>query len=88
MSRCLTIKLTPEISGCLLENPACGHAQQLGFSFICCHPDHTKFHTNANGSLRSNEALQRYNMLKHQRRNDFIAELDEEKRRIFCLRNG
>ncbi len=86
MKKGLTIQLVTETSSCLHEASECDHAQQVGFSFICRHPDHTQFHAHLDGSLTRNEALQRYVTLKQNRRNAFVAGLNESCRRFFCHR--
>lgn len=84
MKTCLTMKFLSGASGCLIEKPQCGYAQQWGFSFICNHPDHAEYNAHVDGCLTRDEALQRYNSLKQKRRNEFIAGLDEESRSFFC----
>ena len=87
MNTCLTKELVfKEVSGCLVENPTCGFAQKFGFSFVCRHPDHVKFHAHTSGALTLREVIERYDVLKEKRRDEFIANLDEEKRRIFCFK--
>ena len=88
MKRCLTKELlSTEVSGCLLETPHCSHAHQFGFSIVCCHPDHSQFHAHAVGTMTTDEASARYAALKQKRRDEFVARLDEESRRYFCLQS-
>ena len=85
MKKCLTKKmLFREVSGCLVENPECAYARKFGFSFVCSHPDHTKFHAHVTESLTRGEINELYNSLKQKRREEFIASLDESSRRYFC----
>jgi len=85
MKKCLTKKLLfSEVSGCLAEKPECGHAKQFGFSFVCSHPDHAKFHAHVAGALTDGEVYELYEMLKLKRRNEYIASLNETSKRYFC----
>lgn len=87
MEKCLTKKLLfTEVSGCLVEKPYCGYAHPFGFSFFCRHPDHTQFHAHVAGAMTREEEIERYATLKQQRRDEFVAGLDDESRRLFCER--
>ena len=87
MNRCLTKKLLfNEVSGCLIEKPECGLALKFGFSFVCRHHDHKKFHAHTSGVMTISEANERYETLRQKRRNNFVKNLDEESRRLFCDR--
>lgn len=87
MNNCHTKKLLfSEVSGCLVENPDCGFAHKFGFSFVCRHPDHTKYHIHISGCMTRDEANQRYEALREKRRDEFVSGLDENCRRIFCLK--
>lgn len=87
MKTCLTKKLVfKEVSGCLVENPDCGFAHKFGFSFVCRHPDHAKFHVHVSGVMSRAEANERYETLRLKRRDEFISGLDENCRKIFCLK--
>jgi len=84
MKNCMTRQLLQsETSGCLVENPTCSHAHKFGFSIVCCHPDHTKFHAHVNGNLTKDVSFDRYNMLRQKRREEFTASLDENSRKYF-----
>jgi hypothetical protein len=86
MKKCLTTKLVfKEASGCLVEKPECGFAHKFGFSFVCRHPDHTKYHAHVAGAMTGDEALEMYETLRQKRRNEYVASLDEGQRRYFCL---
>ncbi len=87
MSKCLTIRLLHETSGCLIATPECTYAERLGFSFICCHPDHARFHVHITGNMTNDEALERYTALKRERRNAFLADLSEEHKSYFSYSN-
>ena len=85
MTQCLTKQLMfREASGCLVEKPECGYALKFGFSFVCCHPEHTKFHADVVGALTKKESGKLYDSLKRQRRDEFIANLDEPGKKYFC----
>lgn len=85
MKGCLTKKLVfREVSGCLVEKPECSYARKFGFSFVCLHPDHQKFHVHVSGVMSRIEANERYEELRVKRHDEFIAGLDEEGRRYFC----
>lgn len=85
MKQCLTKQLLfGEVSGCLVENPDCGFAHKFGFSFVCRHPDHKRFHAHASGVMTRNEIRERYDTLRQKRRYEFVAGLDEGSRSLFC----
>ncbi len=85
MSNCLTRQIAlSNISGCLVEKPECEHAYKFGFSIVCRHPEHTKFHAHTAGELKKESALELYDELRRKRRSEFMANLDETSRRIFC----
>lgn len=85
MKRCLTKQsIFKDVSGCLVENPECAFACKFGFSFMCAHPDHTKFHAHVTGDMTKDDARELYDILKRKRRDEFIASLDEESRSYFC----
>ncbi len=85
MKKCLTKKLLfSEVSGCLIEKPECSHANKFGFSFICSHPDHAKYHAHVTGALTESEAFELYATLKLKRRDEFISSLSETGKRYFC----
>ena len=85
MNRCITKRLIfREVSGCLIEKPECVFALKFGFSFVCRHQDHTKFHAHTCGVMTRSEANERYEMLRLKRRNEFVTNLDDESRRLFC----
>jgi hypothetical protein len=87
MNNCLTKKLPfKEVSGCLVEKPECGFAHKFGFSLMCRHPDHTKFQAHDSDAMTINKVIERYDALRIKRRNEFIAGLDEESRKFFCLK--
>lgn len=87
MKNCHTKKLLfREVSGCLVEEPECRFAHKFGFSFVCHHPDHTKFHVHVTGVMSKDEASRLYEELRLKRRNEFVAGLDEECRSIFYLK--
>lgn len=74
MENCLTNPmLLKKVSGCLVEKPKCGFAHKFGFSFVCRHPEHAKFHAHKTGALTAEEALERYNTLRQKRRDEFVA---------------
>jgi hypothetical protein len=86
MEKCLTKPLLfRKGSGCLVEKPECGFANKFGFSFVCRHADHAKFHAHVVGTLMEDEASELYDMLRKKRRDAFVAGLDEENRQFFCL---
>lgn len=86
MEKCLTKPLVfRKGSGCLVEKPECGFANKFGFSFVCRHADHAKFHAHVVGVLTENEASELYDMLRQKRRDAFVAGLDEVSRKFFCL---
>lgn len=87
MNNCHTkILLFREVSGCLVESPECGFAQKFGFSFVCRHPEHAKYHVHVTGAMTRKEANERYDTLRIKRRDKFVAGLDESCRSIFCLK--
>ncbi|OGU16838.1 MAG: hypothetical protein A2076_00305 [Geobacteraceae bacterium GWC2_53_11] len=89
MGKCLTRQLLhSEISGCLVEKPECGHAYRLGFSYLCRHPDHTRFNALAAGILSKNEMHELYDELRQKRRDEFLAALDENGRCYFRIPDG
>jgi hypothetical protein len=84
MRTCLTqLLLYSEVSGCLLENPSCGHADKFGFSYLCRHPDHAKFNAVASGVLSKNESEELYIKLRNKRREEFLADQNEAVRNLF-----
>lgn len=84
MKECLTKPLLLNNgSGCLVEYPACGYAEPLGFSFICRHPEHEKFQGHRTGRLSRIEMADRYEMLREKRRDRFVSNLLEEYRGRF-----
>jgi hypothetical protein len=86
MNKCLTKPfMFRKGSGCLVEKPECSFANKFGFSFVCRHADHVKFHAHAVGALTEDEASELYDTLRQKRRYAFIASLDEESRIFFCL---
>ncbi len=87
MKNCLTKPiLFKEVSCCLVDEPACEFAHSFGFSFLCRHPEHEKFHAHLAGGLTHDEISERYNALKRKRREAFLADLSEEHRNYFCSR--
>jgi hypothetical protein len=85
MKKCLTKQLLfNEVSGCLVEHPDCGYAHKFGFSFVCRHPDHTRFYAHTAGAMTRDEVTERYDMLRQKRRDIFVGGLDEDSRRYFC----
>ena len=87
MDKCLTKKLLfEEVSGCLVEKPECGFALKFGFSYVCRHQDHKKFHAHTASIMTSSEINERYETLRIKRHNEFVANLNEESRRLFCDR--
>jgi hypothetical protein len=86
MNNCLTKKtLSSKYSGCLVEEPQCVFACKFGFSFECCHPDHTKFHAHTTNAMSLEAARNLYETLRQKRRNDFMMNLDEDTRGNFLL---
>lgn len=86
MEKCLTKPLVfRKGSGCLVEKPECGFAHKFGFSYVCHHPEHTKFNVHASGATTKNELEKQYSMLRQKRRVEFVASLDETSREYFCL---
>ena len=84
MKNCITRQLlSAETSGCLVENPSCSYAYKFGFSIVCRHPDHMKFHAHVDEKLTKDAAFDRYNMLRNKRREEFTANLDESSRSYF-----
>jgi hypothetical protein len=82
-----TTRILPsKYSGCLVENPACSHVFEFGFSFVCSHPDHAEFRSPETDALTRAEDNERYNMLRRERRDKFTADLDEPSRKYFTLR--
>ena len=85
MNGCLTKPLLlSEVSGCLIEKPECSYCNKFGFSIICRHPDHAKFHAHVAGALTIYEAKEQYEALRLKRRDEFIASLDETSKEYFC----
>lgn len=85
MEKCLTRQLlNSEVSGCLVKKPECGHAYRLGFSYLCRHPDHTRFNALAAGILSKTEMHELYDELRQRRRDEFLAHQDESVRSSFC----
>ena len=84
MEECLTKQLLLlGASGCLVEKPHCGFADNFGFSFLCGHPEHTKFQAHAAGVLSHEEITARYDALRRNRRDEFTAKLDEQSKGYF-----
>lgn len=67
-----------------VERPECSHTHKLGFSFVCRHSDDTKFDAELTGILTKAEALERYDILRLKRRDEFAANLEETNGEIFC----
>lgn len=89
MKTCHTKQLVfKEVSGCLVEKPECNYAIKFGFSYVCRHPDHDKFHVHVSGIMTRGEAIERYESLRLKRREEFMEGLDENSRRIFCLKTN
>jgi hypothetical protein len=85
MKTCLTRKLlNSEVSGCLVEKPECGNAIPFGFSYLCGHPDHAKFRADISGSLTIDEINGLYDALRQKRRDEFMSNLDDPGRELFC----
>lgn len=85
MNSCLTRQLlNSEVSGCLLENPECGYACQLGFSFLCRHPDHSKFNALVAGLLTKDEVDEIYEQLRQKRRHTFLMNQEQAVRNYLC----
>lgn len=88
MNHCLTKTIAfPEVSGCLVEKPECGFAHKFGFSYVCSHPDHTKFRAHAIGTLTKDGVHELYDELRRRRRDEFTEQLDEASRNSFCHQN-
>lgn len=83
MGQCLTRPTLFAYSGCLVEKPECGYKSAVGFSYLCTHPDHKKFHGHVNGHYSEEELLNRYLRLKEARREEFLASLDDSGRTYF-----
>lgn len=84
MKKCLTLALLySEASGCLVKNPACSYANKFGFSYLCSHPDHSKFNAVTTCVLSKSEAQELYEELRIKRRDEFLAYQDETVRNIF-----
>jgi hypothetical protein len=84
MKTCLTLPLICfKFSGCLVKNPGCIHADKIGFSYLCRHPDHSKFDAFTTGALSKKRANELYNDLRKQRRDEFLADQDETVRSLF-----
>lgn len=85
MTKCLSIQLAiPKVSGCLVDKPECIYAYKFGFSFVCLHSEYMKFDAHLTGKLTKEEALDRYDILRRKRRDEFTANLDEASRKYFC----
>lgn len=72
------------VSGCLVDEPECIYADKFGFSILCHHPEHLKFHAHAVGALTRIEADELYNSLRRRRRDRYTADLNEDDRTFFC----
>lgn len=84
MKICITRKLlSSEISGCLIEKPECNYAIRFGFSYLCCHPDHTRFRADVLGVLTNDEINELYDLLRQKRRDELLANLDGQSREGF-----
>ncbi|GEM_PF-1070924 len=84
-NKCLTKQfVTSEASGCLVETPKCNFAHKFGFSFVCRHPDHSKFHAHTVSALTNGDARELYDTLRRKRRDEFTANLDETSKKYFC----
>ncbi len=84
MNKCLTKEyVSPEASGCLVETPNCNFAHKFGFSFLCRHPEHSKFHAHTAGALTKEDAFELYDTLRRKRREEFTANLDETSKKYF-----
>lgn len=86
MKECLTTPFAlSEVSGCLVDKPECDYAHKFGFSIVCRHPEHARFHELVADSLTKAEEHELYDSLRSRRRDEFAASLDESGRRVFCI---
>lgn len=86
MEECHTTQIvSSKVSGCLVENPECDYARNFGFSFVCSHPDPAGFNKSETGAPTKDEALERYDMLRRKRRDEFTNNLDETYRKFFSI---
>jgi hypothetical protein len=82
---CLTKPLLlAGVSGCLVENPQCGYAQKIGFSYMCRHAEHKSFDAELTGGMTPEQTRNLYLTLRQKRRDDFVSGLDEAAREFFC----
>jgi hypothetical protein len=89
MNTCLTRQLlNSEVSGCLVEKPECGYASQLGFSYLCRHPEHRKFNALEFGALTRDEINALYEELRQKRRDEFLLKQEEYVRIQFSHQSG
>lgn len=86
MEECLTKPMVlSDMSGCLVEHPACEYAEKMGFSYWCRHPEHTRFHGHATGRMSHKELVYQYEQLRQKRQHAFVISLDDELRRQLVL---
>lgn len=83
MEECIRVPIAEELTGCLVENPACPYAYKLGFSYLCEHPSHNNY-----GELiksvpleTKRELIRLYDEMRRKRRYEYVhqhkALLDE-----------
>lgn len=84
MSDCITITLTNNYSGCLVEKLTCVFAHSIGFSFRCTHPDHKKFNGCMKNQIPRSELATRYDDLREARKSAFMDGLGESERTFFA----
>jgi hypothetical protein len=89
MNTCFTRQLlNSEVSGCLVEKPECGYAYQLGFSYLCRHPQHIKFNALDAGVLTRGEIDELYDELRQKRGDEFLAKQGEYVRIQLHIQSG
>lgn len=86
MKECLTTLFAlSEASGCLVDSPECDYAHKFGFSIVCFHPEHARFHELVADALTKGEVNELYDTPRSRRRDEFTATLGESDRTAFCL---
>lgn len=70
-----------DTSCCLVENPACGYAVKMGFSYWCRHPEHASFHGHLTGRMNHEQLVHQYKRLRQKRLYAFVMSMDDEDRR-------
>jgi hypothetical protein len=89
MKTCLTRQLlNSEVSGCLVEKPQCAYAFQLGYSYLCRHPEHRTFNALESGALTRGEIDELYDELRQKRGDEFLAKQEKNVRIQLHLQSG